>query len=127
MAETKHDYDRIRKELSQLAERIQNGEFANDKSNRELKDAIDTLKRLYDELYEDGRQSKVLITSVDREQAIQVEKNANIFYQLGQLERRLEELEDQKDKSSEKNRDLIEKIFMLILGGAVTYIFSMLN
>lgn len=127
MTELNHDYDKIRKELLELADKVQNGELANDKSNRELRGALESLRKLYDAMYEDAKQSKVLISSVDREQAIQLEKNSNIFYQLGQLERRIEELEEGQDKASQKNLDMIEKVFMLFIGGFVTYLFSLMN
>lgn len=124
MPEYEHDYDKIHRELMALSDKVQNGELADDVSNREFREAISSLKKNYLELHEDSLEIKKIVSSVDREQAIQTEKNTNIFYQLGQLEKRIEELEKSKDQSSEKTRELIEKIFMLIIGGLVTYVFS---
>lgn len=121
------DYDRIRRELLALADRVQNGELANDTSTREIRQTMESLKRYYSELSEDRNEQEAIISSVDREQAIQVEKNTNIFYQLGQLEKRISELERTKDESSEKTKDMIEKIMMLVIGGLVTYVFSLLT
>lgn len=121
------DYDRIRRELLALADRVQNGELANDTSTREIRHTMESLKRYYSELNEDRNEQEAIISSVDREQAIQVEKNTNIFYQLGQLEKRISELERTKDESSEKTKDMIEKIMMLVIGGLVTYVFSLLT
>lgn len=121
------DYDRIRRELLALADRVQNGELANDASTREIRHTMESLKRYYSELSEDRNEQEAIISSVDREQAIQVEKNTNIFYQLGQLEKRISELERTKDESSEKTKDMIEKIMMLVIGGLVTYVFSLLT
>ena len=121
------DYDRIRRELLALSDRVQNGELANDTSTREIRHTMESLKRYYSELSEDRNEQEAIISSVDREQAIQVEKNTNIFYQLGQLEKRISELERAKDESSEKTKDMIEKIMMLVIGGLVTYVFSLLT
>ena len=121
------DYDRIRRELLALSDRVQNGELANDSSTREIRHTMESLKRYYSELSEDRNEQEAIISSVDREQAIQVEKNTNIFYQLGQLEKRISELERTKDESSEKTKDMIEKIMMLVIGGLVTYVFSLLT
>ena len=55
------------------------------------------------------------------------EKNSNIFYQLEQLERRLEELERTSEKSSDNTRQFVEKIVMLIIGGLVTWLFNVLQ
>lgn len=121
------DYDRIRRELLALSDRVQNGELANDTSTREIRHTMESLKRYYSELSEDRNEQEAIISSVDREQAIQVEKNTNIFYQLGQLEKRISELERTKDESSEKTKDMIEKIMMLVIGGLVTYVFSLLT
>lgn len=121
------DYDRIRRELLALSDRVQNGELANDTSTSEIRHTMESLKRYYSELSEDRNEQEAIISSVDREQAIQVEKNTNIFYQLGQLEKRISELERTKDESSEKTKDMIEKIMMLVIGGLVTYVFSLLT
>lgn len=127
MQETNEDYERIRKELLELADRVQNGELATSASNDDFKRTIESLQRYYDILNEGKRESEAIIASVDREQAIQVEKNTNIFYQLGQLEKRITELERNKDESSEKTKDMIEKIMMLVIGGLVTYVFSLVT
>ena len=127
MQEKVEDYERIRQELLELADRVQNGELTSNAKNDDFKKTIESLQRYYDILSEDKRESEAIIASVDREQAIQVEKNTNIFYQLGQLEKRITELERNKDVSSEKTKDMIEKIMMLVIGGLVTYVFSLVT
>lgn len=127
MQESNEDYEKIRKELLELADKVQNGELNNSANNDDLKDTIESLKHYYDILNEGKRESEAIISSIDREQAIQVEKNSNIFYQLGQLEKRITELERTKDESSEKTKDMIEKIMMLVIGGLVTYVFSLVT
>ena len=81
MQEKVEDYERIRQELLELADRVQNGELTSNAKNDDFKKTIESLQRYYDILSEDKRESEAIIASVDKEQAIQVEKNTNIFYQ----------------------------------------------
>lgn len=121
----------IYRRLRELEEKIQSGELSKDNTYKSINEAIKELKSVYAELEKregvSKRELNGIITVLDKDMAIQAEKQSNVFYQLGQLEKRIEELEKNDDKSSENLRGLVEKIFMVIIGALVTYVFSMLK
>ena len=124
------EYDRfeeIYKELVELSSKFQKDSSGNDRYYNEVKSDIETLKRLYGEIGELQRTHTTSITALDKDTSIQEEKNSNIFYQLEQLERRLEELERTSEKNSDNTRQFVEKIVMLIIGGLVTWLFNVLQ
>lgn len=124
------EYDRfeeIHKELVELSSKFQKDSSGSDRYYNEVKSDIETLKRLYGEIGELQRTHTTVITALDKDTAIQEEKNSNIFYQLEQLERRLEELERSSEKNSDNTRQFVEKIVMLIIGGLVTWLFNVLQ
>ena len=124
------EYDRfeeIHKELVELSSKFQKDSSGNDRYYNEVKSDIETLKRLYGEIGELQRTHTTSITALDKDTSIQEEKNSNIFYQLEQLERRLEELERTSEKNSDNTRQFVEKIVMLIIGGLVTWLFNVLQ
>ena len=124
------EYDRfeeIHKELVELSSKFQKDSSGNDRYYNEVKSDIETLKRLYGEIGELQRTHTTSITALDKDTSIQEEKNSNIFYQLEQLERRLEELERSSEKDSDNTRQFVEKIVMLIIGGLVTWLFNVLQ
>lgn len=124
------EYDRfeeIHKELVELSSKFQKDSSGSDRYYNEVKSDIETLKRLYGEIGELQRTHTTVITALDKDTAIQEEKNSNIFYQLEQLERRLEELERSSEKDSDNTRQFVEKIVMLIIGGLVTWLFNVLQ
>lgn len=124
------EYDRfeeIHKELVELSSKFQKDSSGNDRYYNEVKSDIETLKRLYGEIGELQRTHTTSITALDKDISIQEQKNSNIFYQLEQLERRLEELERTSEKNSDNTRQFVEKIVMLIIGGLVTWLFNVLQ
>ena len=124
------EYDRfeeIHKELVELSSKFQKDSSGSDRYYNEVKSDIETLKRLYGEIGELQRTHTNAITALDKDTSIQEEKNSNIFYQLEQLERRLEELERSSEKNSDNTRQFVEKIVMLIIGGLVTWLFNVLQ
>lgn len=66
-----------------------------------------------------------VVQSLDKDMAIQTEKASHVNYQISQLEDQVNGLKGHDSKETDRRRDLIEKVFMAILGGAVAYIFSM--
>lgn len=121
----------IYRRLRGLEEKIQSGELAKDDTYKTILETIRELKDAYAELEKSGdsthRDMINSITVLDKDMAIQAEKQSNVFYQLSQLEKRIEVLENKGDKTNDNLRGLLEKVFMAIIGGLVTYVFSMLR
>lgn len=119
-------YLEIQAQLRALEARIQSEEL----SYRELAKIVEDLRKLTVDIQQQTDKSEdaygEIIASVDKDLAVTSEKLSNVFYQLGQLDKRITALEDYRAKSSDNIRSIIEKIFMAILGGLVTYEVSLL-
>ena len=119
-------YLEIQVQLRALEAQIQSEEL----SYRELAKIVEDLRKLTVDIQQQTDKSEdaygEIIASVDKDLAVTSEKLSNVFYQLGQLDKRITALEDYKAKSSDNIRSSIEKIFMAILGGLVTYGVSLL-
>ena len=119
-------YLEIQVQLRALEARIQSEEL----SYRELAKIVEDLRKLTVDIQQQTDKSEdaygEIIASVDKDLAVTSEKLSNVFYQLGQLDKRITALEDYKAKSSDNIRSSIEKIFMAILGGLVTYGVSLM-
>lgn len=119
-------YLEIQAQLRALEARIQSEEL----SYRELAKIVEDLRKLTVDIQQQTEKSEdaygEIVASVDKDLAVTSEKLSNVFYQLGQLDKRITALEDYKAKSSDNIRSSIEKIFMAILGGLVTYGVSLL-
>ena len=119
-------YLEIQAQLRALEAQIQSEEL----SYRELAKIVEDLRKLTVDIQQQTDKSEdaygEIIASVDKDLAVTSEKLSNVFYQLGQLDKRITALEDYKAKSSDNIRSSIEKIFMAILGGLVTYGVSLL-
>jgi chromosome segregation ATPase len=70
---------------------------------------------------------KNIVQSLDKEVAIQSEKQSHLFYRIEQLQSELNMLEDKGDKANDRHRQLIENALMAVLGGVITYVFSLLK
>lgn len=68
---------------------------------------------------------KSIVQALDKDAAIQAEKQSHLFYRIEQLQRELETLEGRGEKGTDRQRDLVEKALMALLGGLLTYIFSL--
>lgn len=119
-------YLEIQAQLRALEARIQSEEL----SYRELAKIVEDLRKLTVDIQQQTEKSEdaygEIIASVDKDLAVTSEKLSNVFYQLGQLDKRITALEDYRAKSSDNIRSSLEKIFMAILGGLVTYGVSLL-
>lgn len=119
-------YLEIQAQLRDLEARIQSEEL----SYHELAKIVEDLRKLTVDIQQQTEKSEdaygEIIASVDKDLAVTSEKLSNVFYQLGQLDKRITALEDYKAKSSDNIRSIIEKIFMAILGGLVTYGVSLM-
>lgn len=112
-------------------DRIERDIRNNDMSYRELSAAIENLrsiiKEIQDDTEEDGEEYLAVMTSVDKELAIQGEKIANIYYQLDQLDKRVSALESDSSTGSDKEKEAMSKVLMLMLAALATQIVNALQ
>lgn len=82
-------------------------------STTELKDIVDELKGIVQDL--------------DKDAAIQAEKQSHLFYRVEQLQGELKALEARGEKGNDRQRALIENALMAVLGGLITYVFGLIS
>lgn len=70
---------------------------------------------------------KNIVQSLDKEVAIQVEKQSHLYFRIEQLQKEIELLEAKGVKTNDKQRALLENALMAFLGGLITYIFGLLG
>lgn len=75
------------------------------------------LKRVVDEL-------KGIVQNLDKDMAIQAEKQAHLLFRIEQLQREVQVLETKSEKGTDKQRQLVENALMAVLGGLIAYIFK---
>lgn len=109
-------------------DRIERDIRNSDVSYRELSAAIENLrsiiKEIQDDTEEDGKEYLAVMTSVDKELAIQGEKIANVYYQLDQLDKRVSALESDSSTGSDKEKEAMSKVLMLMLAALAAQIVS---
>ena len=112
-------------------DRIERDIRNNDVSYRDLSAAIENLrsiiKEIQDDTEEDGKEYLAVMTSVDKELAIQGEKIANVYYQLDQLDKRVSALESDSSAGSDKEKEAMSKVLMLMLAALATQIVNALQ
>jgi chromosome segregation ATPase len=70
---------------------------------------------------------KSIVQSLDKDMAIQLEKQSHLSYRVEQLQREIELLEEKGVKSGDRQRALVENALMAFLGGLITYVFSLVG
>lgn len=70
------------------------------------------------------RELKLVVQDLDKTMAIQIEKQAHLFYRIEHLQKEIELLEESGEKTKGKQQDLVEKALMIFLGALLTYVFS---
>lgn len=117
-------------EIKNLEQRINKGEQTTDRSIEDLKNTVEELQKLTKEIQDVDIANHTKLNenfvAIDKEISVQGEKLANIYHQLGQIERRVKDLEKDDDRAVERSRSIIDRIVIAIIGGLVTYIFGTL-
>lgn len=84
---------------------------------QEEQNSTEKLKNVVNEL-------RAVVQDIDKSMAIQEEKQSHLLYRVEQLQKKIEVLENNGEKTNDRQRDLIEKALMVFLGGLVTYLLS---
>lgn len=117
------EYDDIIRQLKELEESLQD----NKSDYKDLKRVVDSLKDIVERVEKGTAGNKDVIVSLDKDTALISEKLVFIFFRLEQLQKELESLDGQNTKQDDKSKARMENIIMLILGGVVTYFFSLIK
>jgi chromosome segregation ATPase len=94
---------------------------------RQIEDALQDHETDAKELKSMVGELRKIVQVLDKDMAIQLEKQSHLFYRVEQLQRELELLEAKGVKSSDKQRAFIESALLAFLGGLITYVFSIIG
>lgn len=79
---------------------------------------LDEVKEILEELRD-------IVQDLDKNQAINEEKQSHLYYRVEHLQQELQTLEARGEKGDDKQRKLVENALMVVLGGIISYIFSL--
>lgn len=102
--------------VQRLEDRLRNGELTDQ-----------GIKEGYKELEKSVQEVKGIVQALSTRMSVQDEKYAHVSYQVAKLEETVGELEAANDQDTDHKRDMVENIFMVVLGAIVTFIFGMIN
>lgn len=102
--------------LQRLEDKLQHGELTSNGIREDSEELQSAIKELRD-----------IVNSLDKRLAIHEEKYSHLTYQITKLENTISALEAVNDKETDHKRDIVENVFMMVLGAIVTYLFSLLK
>lgn len=80
----------------------------------------DTFKKLENEVDE----LKSIVTTLDKELAVNVERQTPIYIQLESLDEKVKELAESTKDKDDKKSERVEKVLLLVLGAIVSFVFN---
>lgn len=86
------------------------------------RDYID--KETYNSLDKDVERLKSIIHDLDKDLAVNSEKQSAIYVQLDRLDEKIEELKKNTKSKDDKKKDTTEKVLLLVLGAILSFVFN---
>lgn len=80
-----------------------------------------------DEMNEVVKELEDIVHELDKSVALNGEKQSQLAYKIEVLNQKLSAVEMRGEKGSDKQRALVENALMVVLGGLLSYIFSLAN
>lgn len=102
--------------LQILEEKLQRGELT-----------VDDIKTTSKELGTSIQELRGIINSIDTRLSIEEKEYEHLSSQITKLEKTIQALEDVNSKESDHKRDIVENIFMVVIGAVVTYLFGLIR
>ncbi|UXE02804.1 hemolysin [Staphylococcus phage Koomba-kaat_1] len=65
-----------------------------------------------------------MVVSLDKEVAVNSEKQSSIYIQLDRLDEKIKELTNNTVVKDTRKKDTTEKVLLLVLGSIITFIFN---
>ncbi|ANT44739.1 hypothetical protein HOR18_gp076 [Staphylococcus phage vB_SscM-1] len=81
-------------------------------------------KETYKSLDEDVERLKSIIHDLDKDLAVNSEKQSAIYVQLDRLDEKIEELKKNTKSKDDKKKDTTEKVLLLVLGAILSFVFN---
>ena len=81
-------------------------------------------KDTYNSLDKDVERLKSIIHDLDKDLAVNSEKQSAIYVQLDRLDDKIEELKNNTKSKYDKKKDTTEKVLLLVLGAILSFVFN---
>lgn len=81
-------------------------------------------KDTYNSLDKDVERLKSIIHDLDKDLAVNSEKQSAIYVQLDRLDEKIEELKKNTKSKDDKKKDTTEKVLLLVLGAILSFVFN---
>lgn len=81
-------------------------------------------KDTYNSLDKDVERLKSIIHDLDKDLAVNSEKQSAIYVQLDRLDDKIEELKNNTKSKDDKKKDTTEKVLLLVLGAILSFVFN---
>ena len=81
-------------------------------------------KDTYNSLDKDVERLKSIIHDLDKDLAVNSEKQSAIYVQLDRLDDKIEELKNNTKSKDDKKKDTTEKLLLLVLGAILSFVFN---
>ncbi|XWX32499.1 hemolysin [Staphylococcus phage PG-2021_76] len=81
-------------------------------------------RETYKSLDEDVERLKSIIHDLDKDLAVNSEKQSAIYVQLDRLDEKIDELKKNTKSKDDKKKDTTEKVLLLVLGAILSFVFN---
>lgn len=78
----------------------------------------------YKALDKDVERLKSIIHDLDKDLAVNSEKQSAIYVQLDRLDEKIDELKKNTKSKDDKKKDTTEKVLLLVLGAILSFVFN---
>lgn len=103
----------LEKRLGDFAEKTKGSSRSTNKEIEELDNIVDDLKKT--------------VVQLDKNFAVQEEKQVGLVVRMNQLEEIIKDMKGEDTKAEARKQAMAERIIMLVLGAAATYLFGLLK
>ncbi|AFO70752.1 hypothetical protein BH792_gp004 [Staphylococcus phage Stau2] len=97
-------------QVDKIKDKIQDGSYIDKNTYKELENEVDELRKM--------------VVSLDKEVAVNSEKQSSIYIQLDRLDEKIKELTNNTVVKDTRKKDTTEKVLLLVLGSIITFIFN---
>lgn len=97
-------------QVDKIKDKIQDGSYIDKNTYKELENEVGELRKM--------------VVSLDKEVAVNSEKQSSIYIQLDRLDEKIKELTNNTVVKDTRKKDTTEKVLLLVLGSIITFIFN---
>ncbi|BEU75226.1 hemolysin [Staphylococcus phage phiRNIID] len=97
-------------QVDKIKYKIQDGSYIDKNTYKELENEVDELRKM--------------VVSLDKEVAVNSEKQSSIYIQLDRLDEKIKDLTNNTVVKDTRKKDTTEKVLLLVLGSIITFIFN---